>query len=312
MLKNIAESLFAALATTSLLSAMSAIARADEIFVTNYNGGFGQSYIGEYDVSGAAINTALIGGQSGPTSIAVSGGNLFVTNWQTGTVGEYNATTGATVNASLVTGLDSPEGIAISGNDLFVTEQNNLIGEYTTSGAVVNASLISDPGAPTGIAISGDDLFVTNYSSRYNSISEYTTGGGTVNASLVTGLESSQALAVLGGDLFVTNFGNGTIGEYTTGGATVNASLVSGLGAFGPDGIAASGNDLFVVVDNPDSSSARIGEYNATTGATINAAFITGLNGSAGIALVTPEPSTSIMLAIGAAALLACRIRKRR
>jgi hypothetical protein len=58
------------------------------------------------------VNPALITGLSLPAAIAVSGGNLFVTNELTGTIGEYT-TSGATVNASLVSGLHLPYGIAV-------------------------------------------------------------------------------------------------------------------------------------------------------------------------------------------------------
>jgi len=44
--------------------------------------------------------------------IAVSGSNLFVTNFLGNTIGEYT-TSGATVNASLITGLNDPAGIVV-------------------------------------------------------------------------------------------------------------------------------------------------------------------------------------------------------
>src|SRR5438105_12963720 len=60
-----------------------------------------------------------------------------------------------------------------------------------------------------------------------------------------------SVLAVLSGmpattraQIFVSSFGDGTIGEYTTSGATVNPALISGLSL--PEGIAASGGNLFV------------------------------------------------------------------
>ena len=43
-------------------------------------------------------------------SIAVSGGNLWVANTGSGTIGEYNATTGAAINAALISGLSVPIG----------------------------------------------------------------------------------------------------------------------------------------------------------------------------------------------------------
>jgi len=138
----------------------SAIARGGNIYVVNNVNGT----IGEYTTSGATVNASLVSGLNYPTGIAVSGSNLFVTNYYDNTLGESNS-----------------------------------IGEYTTSGAVVNASLFSVLGDPQGIAVSGSDLFVANYNPAYpgiGSIGEYTTSGGTVTRLLVTGLSSPVGIAV--------------------------------------------------------------------------------------------------------------------
>ena len=100
------------------------------------------------------VNAALVSGLISPIDIAISGGNLFVTDSVTGTIGEYNATTGAIVDAALISGLNGPNGIAVSGGNLFVTNfQTGTIGEYTISGETVNASLISGLNEPTDIAV---------------------------------------------------------------------------------------------------------------------------------------------------------------
>jgi hypothetical protein len=133
-------------------------ARADTIFVTNLdNLEIGAGTIGEYTTDGATVNPALISGLSEPYGIAVSGSNLFVTNFDTGTIGEYT-TDGATVNRALISGLSLPYAIAVSGSDLFVTNifppvDTGTIGKYTTDGATVNPALISGLFGPAGIAI---------------------------------------------------------------------------------------------------------------------------------------------------------------
>jgi DNA-binding beta-propeller fold protein YncE len=100
------------------------------------------------------VNAALVSGLISPIDIALSGGNLFVTDSFTGTIGEYNATTGAIVDADLVSGLNGPNGIAVFGGNLFVTNfQTGTIGEYTLSGETVNASLISGLNQPTDIVV---------------------------------------------------------------------------------------------------------------------------------------------------------------
>ena len=175
-----------------------------------------------------------------------AGGQLFVANWSSGTIGEYT-TSGATVNAALVSGLSKPYGLALDGNGhLFVANLSlGTIGEYTTSGTMVNAALVSGLNTPLGLALDRSGyLFVVNNAS--GTIGKYTTSGATVNASLISGLNYPLSLALDGnGHLFVVNAGNGTIGEYTTSGATVNASLISGLS--GLWGIAVDGDGhLFV------------------------------------------------------------------
>ena len=72
-------------------------------------------------------------------------------------------------------------------------------------------------------------------------------------------------------NLYVSNAGNDTIGEYGLDGSTNNASLISGLQ--NPEGIAISGNDLFVANFTYDNfNGPGIGEY-TTSGATVNASL---------------------------------------
>ena len=69
--------------------------------------------IGEYNAAtGATVNATLISGLNGPGGIAISGGNLFVANFASGTIGEYTLS-GETVNASLISGLNQPTDIAV-------------------------------------------------------------------------------------------------------------------------------------------------------------------------------------------------------
>jgi DNA-binding beta-propeller fold protein YncE len=110
--------------------------------------------MGEYTTSGATVDAALIpSGLGDPSGIAVSGSDLFVTNFSLGTIGKYT-TAGAAVDAALISSLGDPDGIAVDGSDLFVANfGSDTIGEYTTSGATVNAALISGLFNPEGIAI---------------------------------------------------------------------------------------------------------------------------------------------------------------
>jgi hypothetical protein len=176
---------------------------------------------------------------------AASGTEILVANEEAGTIGEYDAATGTAINTSLVPGLVSPGEIAVLGDDLFVAG-NGRIGEYTTSGALVNAALLTN-----------------------------------------LGTAFPNGIAVSGGDLFVTR--EGSVGEFTTSGVPINSSLITVSNPLVADlyGLAVSGNDLFVGFNefNAGAGHGKIAEYDATTGAVINANFITGLNQPEGITI---------------------------
>jgi len=97
------------------------------------------------------IQIGLISGLSAPHGIALDGqGHVFVANFGSGTVGEYNV--GANVNAALISGLDRPSGIALGlyGRPVRVLYGSGTIGEYNLR-AVVNASLVPAEHALSGL-----------------------------------------------------------------------------------------------------------------------------------------------------------------
>src|SRR2546423_9142583 len=73
--------------------------------------------------------------------------------------------------------------------------------------------------------------------------------------------------------IFVTNSGTGTVGEYSTSGEPLDLSLISGL--ISPQGIAVSGENLFVTsFAVPGHGEGRVGEY-TISGAPVNRTLIT-------------------------------------
>jgi hypothetical protein len=211
---------------------------------------------------------------------------IFVASLGGNTVGEFDASTGVPINAALISGVNTPEGVIASGGNLFVSSDGNYtVGKYTTSGVTVNAALVSGLGSPNNIAVSGSNLFVSNFGGgtigEYNAVT-----GATVNAALITGITNPGGVAMSGSNLFVVTAGGlpgaGAIGEYdATTGMAINAALVTGLNI--PEGIVISGSNLFVVNHGTYSQgsyvagSGSIGEY-TTSGATVNAALVSGLN----------------------------------
>jgi hypothetical protein len=238
----------------------------------------GLNAVSQYRFDGTAVDLSLVQELDDPQGIAVSGPDIYVTQYAGGTVGHYT-TSGATVNASMISGLNGPSGIAVAGADVFIGSADGTVGEYTTSGGTVSADLITGLGnGPIGLTVSGSDLFVS--SSSNGTIGEYSIlTGAPINASLVSGLSGGVGgIAVSGQELFVANATAGTIGAYSTlTGAPINASLVSGLNQ--PEYLAASGSDLFV-----NNGTSGIGEY-TTSGAVVNETLVPQANSLAGIAV---------------------------
>jgi PQQ-like domain/PEP-CTERM motif len=181
---------------------------------------------------------------------------LYVAQDGIDTLSEYNATTGAPINVDFITaGLNAPAGLALSGNDLFVANSGaDTVSEYNiTTGAVINAALIPFSSGllstPEGLAVSGNNLFVANAN------------------------------------------GNLAVGEYdATTGAPINANFITPSAQLGnPTALALSGNDLFVAhyqqAVGANFGLGSIGEYDATTGAVINASLIQGLKGPVAMAV---------------------------
>jgi DNA-binding beta-propeller fold protein YncE len=76
----------------------------------------GAGTIGEYNLDGTPVNSALVTGLSDAAElghIAVLGNDLFVTDSVQGIVGEYDAATGATINTALISGLPGSFAIAV-------------------------------------------------------------------------------------------------------------------------------------------------------------------------------------------------------
>jgi hypothetical protein len=295
------------------LWAMPATACAQEIFVATESSGRTAGEVGVYSLSGTPINASLITGLNEPTSLLVSGNNLYVTNFGNGTVGEYNATTGAPINATLISGLphtvnDGPFGLALYNGNLFVsTEYGFRISEYNaTTGAAINPNFVL-AGEPTAMAVANGDLFVTN--PDVYAISEYNaTTGATINPDLFTTSVHTDIAGIIasGNDLFIGDYYNGAV-EYSTSGALVNSSFISGAKAV--SSLATSSGNFFLTTDYEYTG--YVSEY-SSAGTLLNSSLIPNLDFPSDIVIATvPEPASWVPLAIAALALLACGLRQR-
>ncbi|HUB81528.1 MAG TPA: hypothetical protein VMB03_22165 [Bryobacteraceae bacterium] len=256
-------------------------------------------FVGEYDAnSGTPVNANLIAFASFGQP-ALLGNTLYLANYTAGTVSTYNATTGAAIDANFISGLQNPDGLAVSGNTLFVANQTRssstfvpgTIGAYdATTGAVINATFVTGLSSPGNLAVSGSTLFVVNgdMGPNLDTIGAYdVVTGVAINSRLLT-LFDPTGIAASGSTLFVSNFdagaaGGGTVGAYnTTTGAVIDANLITGLN--GPEGLAVSGNKVFVASIGT-ANIGTVGAYDAGTGVPINPTMIGGLYFPFGLAI---------------------------
>jgi uncharacterized repeat protein (TIGR02543 family) len=270
-----------------VLCALWAIPASAQIYVSE-DGGPG---VGEFGLSGSAINTSFESLSSSPGAVAVSGSTLYVARATSSTVGTYNAVTGAVINASFITGLNSPNGIAISGTTLYVANiGSNSVGEYNAvTGAVINASFITGVSSPNYLCVSGSTLYVTNYTNtgpigEYNAVT-----GAAINANFITGLYAPGGTAVSGSTLYVVVAGSNTIGTYNAvTGSPINANFITSNLNF-PVNIALSGSNLFVTNQHANA----VAEFNATSGVLTNGTFISNVFLCNGIAIASPVSTSS-------------------
>ncbi len=214
------------------------------------------------------------------TNIAVSCGNLYVTNTLSNSIGLYNTVTGQAANSSLITGLDAPYGIAFGPNGhLYVGNAlSSTVGEYQVDGTPVNPSLITTGlSGVSNLAFNPNNNHLYIVSTEGGYLGEYLADGTPVNTHLIGFHNAPIGFSIdSAGYLYVGYQPSGyQIDKYTEGGGVVNQPLISNLND--PEAIAIYNNTLYV----GNLSSGTIEEYQLN-GTPINSALITGL----------PEPTS--------------------
>ncbi|HEX4085418.1 MAG TPA: hypothetical protein VHY22_10940 [Chthoniobacteraceae bacterium] len=269
------QSINPSLISGSNLDAFEIATGSDSFFVLNTD----TQEIGKYGFDGSTINASFIapgsgffGTPSGGGLTVSTKGQVFLGNYGIdptyGAVGDWREDTGAPINGELLTKLNYVMGLAVSGNNLFVAQATGdvyqpsqstySIGKYNAgTGSPLVPIFITDLGEPedlfiAGVTIAGNDLYVTDMATgcvgKYNAST-----GQPINATFITGLSYPASVAVSGSTLFVAS-GEATVESFITkdisGGQSSSQIEYAGV----------------------------IGAYNAVTGQTLNAQFITNLN----------------------------------
>ena len=189
----------------------------------------------------------------------------------------FNPTTGALLSATFITGQQSPYQMATEAGRIYTAQitTGSNVGIYSDTGSSLGS--IATSARPIGVAVSGTNLYVagfaTNTVARHNAST-----GALLNANFITGFSGLRNLQVDGsGNIFVAAFGGtNNVTKWDSAGVAVAGFTTINLAS--AIGLALNGNDLFV-----SNLNTTVSRYNATTGALLNASFVTGLSSAAGM-----------------------------
>ena len=224
-----------------------------------------------------------------PGRAAADPAAIFVSNYNgaNGYVSAYSATGAAATGYTAPTGFSDAQGVAYNPPNgmLYLADfgENQIRTFNAATGAETQIGFANAAGlgSPYGLALNAGVLYVANYGG--NTVTAYNAAtGATVTSGFTapTGLNRPIGLAVNATTLYVANAGNGTLVAFNL---ATGTPVFAVAGLTSPRGVALFGNDLFVANGG---SANTVGEYNATTGAVINASFVTGLSAPVGLAVL--------------------------
>lgn len=273
----------------------------------------GGNKVSRYFTDGTVDDANFITGVSTPSHMAFDSSlNIYLTGFTSGYVAKY-ALDGTVINSNFLTsGLANPLGIAVnpSNGEIFVVNNgNNQVSKYQADGVLINASFQNVATSPDGILLEGNDMLVVRWAS--SAVGRYTnTGvnGSTVNATFLTSNVPTWRPFSIAKDSLGNYFVSGSdrVLKFDSSGVQDTGWVINYTGAYG---LAIDSQDNIYVGAYGGTS---IGKF-ASTGATINANFITGVSSVTSIAIQqnVPEPSTYALVGIAAIVMGAASKRKR-
>ncbi len=293
---------------SSLLSPFVA-AKADIVVTSSYSG----NTIGVYDPgTGAVANPALaklsVSGVNAGVAVDLASSRVFISNINSSAVYVLDFNTGSVISNNFLAGVSRPDELLLDGSGkIYVSNFNSgSVGVYdATTGAAIKTQLVSGVSEPSGLAVDkAGYLYVASYGS--GTIGKYIASTGqAVNANYISGIGGAPNGMTLDqfGNIYVTRNLASSVAKFDSSGKLINSTFIANLGAPTDITIDSQGH-LFVA------SAAGIGEYDSSTGAAINASFVT--TGSPNwIVAAVPEPSSVALVALSALLGISAEVRRR-
>jgi DNA-binding beta-propeller fold protein YncE len=189
-----------------------------------------------------------------PDALAIDGSNIWVANYLGDTMTEFNSSTGALVR--IISGIESPRGLAVNGPNIWVLNGNPslhkaVLTEFNTGdGSQVNALIDEVTGngwtlvSPTCIVSIGNKFWVGDSGAM-----EFSSASGKFIGTLRGA--GASCITYDRGRLWVCNGDDRDVLEYNA--STRRYIKVIDDVPFA-DYLVSSGNDLFVIAENPGDS----------------------------------------------------------
>jgi sugar lactone lactonase YvrE len=212
--------------------------------------------------------------------VAVDGaGNLYVANYGSNAIEEWNAST-QQLTTLVSSGLSHPWAVAVDGaGNVYIADYgNSAIKEWNATTQQVSTLVSAGVAQPQGVAVDGPgNVYFAD--SGNNAIKEWYAATQQVTTLVSTGLSVPQGVAVDGaGNVYFADSANGAIKEWNAATQQVTTLLSSGLDA--PAGVAVDGSGNVYIADTYDS---RIKEWSVSTQQVTT--LVTGLSLPEGVAV---------------------------
>jgi sugar lactone lactonase YvrE len=220
-------------------------------------------------------------GLNSPFGVAVDGGgNLYLANYGSSAITEWNAST-QQLTTLVSSGLSQPWAVAVDGaGNVYIADYgNSAIKEWNAATQQVTALVSAGLAHPQGVAVDGQGNVYFSDSGN-NAIKQWNVSTQQVTTLVSNGLNTPQGVAVDGaGNVYFSDSGNSAIKEWNAATQQVTTLLSSGLNS--PSGVAVDGSGNVYIADTYNS---RIEEWSAAT-QQVTTLAVTGLYFPEGVAV---------------------------